>query len=81
MVTNFKNSSKPEADSVLLKPSSVAGMLDIGVRTLWRWSSDGSFPPPDIRHNARIVRWKRSTVLAWIDAQSTATIENELATI
>ena len=59
------------AEAVLLKPATVARRLEIGLRTLWRWVSTGEFPPPDLRRGPKIVRWRSSTVDAWIEANAT----------
>jgi predicted DNA-binding transcriptional regulator AlpA len=59
-----------QAEAVLLKPATVARMLEIGQRTLWRWVSCGVFPPPDFRQGAKIVRWKPATVAAWVEANT-----------
>lgn len=60
-----------QAEAVLLKPATVARILEIGQRTLWRWVSCGIFPQPDFRQGAKIVRWKPSTITAWIETNAT----------
>lgn len=64
----------PASDG-LVRPVAVARMLDVGVRTLWRWASDGTFPPPDVRVGTRVVRWRRETVDRWIE-ENTETPSN-----
>ena len=54
----------------LMGPKGVATTLNIGQRTLWRWISIGVFPPPDISIGAKVRRWRRESVLAWIEEQS-----------
>jgi predicted DNA-binding transcriptional regulator AlpA len=55
---------------LLLKPASVAALLQIGLRTLWRWIEDDKFPPPDLRMGPKVVRWRRATVDAWVAANA-----------
>ncbi len=62
-----------DTPSLLLRASTVARMLEIGERTLWRWVSEGDFPSPDYRKNERIVRWKRDTVMNWVHTNTTTT--------
>ncbi len=59
--------STPQHTTVpsLLSPKEVAAILGVQRRTLFRWISDGSFPPP-IRLNRRVVRWREEAVLAWV---------------
>lgn len=59
-----------QAEALLLRPATVARRLEIGLRTLWRWVATGEFPPPDLRRGPKIVRWKASTVRAWIEANA-----------
>jgi hypothetical protein len=40
----------------------ICGILVVGPRTLRRWVNDGRFPPPDVRVNARVLRWRAATV-------------------
>lgn len=54
----------------LLKPLEVATTLNISQRSLWRLVSSGRLPQPDVR-SGRIVRWKRETILAWVEGQAT----------
>ena len=53
----------------LMSVRSVIIALDCGDRTLRRWIGAGKFPPPDVRIG-RNLRWKATTVKAWIDEQS-----------
>ncbi len=61
----------PKPLPLLLKPTSVARELEIGIRTFWRWVSEGRFPQPDFRPNERVLRWKRSTVEKWVEDNAT----------
>ena len=51
-----------------LSPKEVSARLGIQRRTLFRWVSEGRFPPP-IRFNRRVVRWREETVEAWLTAK------------
>ena len=53
-------------DIELLSVTDISKATGIGVRTLWRWVSAGTFPQPDLRCG-RIVRWRRVTVATWIE--------------
>lgn len=44
--------------------------VPVGLRTLDRWISAGTFPPPDLRLNAKAVFWRRETVESWIERQA-----------
>ena len=59
-----------QSQAVLLTSEVVSEMLSIAPRTLWRWVSEKQFPAPDFRKNERVVRWRKSTVLEWIDANA-----------
>jgi excisionase family DNA binding protein len=45
----------------------VAKVLNIGIRTIWRWADTGVMPAP-IRAgvNGRIVRWNRAVIERWV---------------
>jgi len=60
-------SNPPSRPPALLRAAEVANYLNIGARTLWRWTSAGRFPRPDLREG-RVVRWRRQTVEDWLDA-------------
>lgn len=57
--------------ALLLRREAVAAMLDVRPRTFDRMVSMGQFPTADIKLNAKLVRWKRSTVEAWVGSQGT----------
>lgn len=40
----------------------VAGRLRVSSRTIRRWVEAGQFPPPDLRVNRRVLRWRPATV-------------------
>lgn len=48
-----------------MSAGTVRQFLDVPDRTLRRWISAGRFPPPDLRIG-KSLRWRRSTVLAWV---------------
>ena len=48
----------------------VASALAIGTRTAWRLVQQGRLPPPDLRINKRICRWRPSTIQDFINSQS-----------
>jgi predicted DNA-binding transcriptional regulator AlpA len=64
--TEKAKSDKPNKNlPALLKPADVARILNIGVRTMWRWVSSGKIPSPDFREG-RIVRWRPQTIELWL---------------
>jgi len=42
-------------------------VLNVGERSLWRWSRSGAAPAP-IRINGRTVRYRRDELLEWVKA-------------
>jgi prophage regulatory protein len=52
---------------VLLTSQQVAEKLSMSVRTLWRLVASGRFPQP-IRYSRKLVRWKNSDVMRYIEA-------------
>jgi len=54
-------------ESPLLTVRETAQFLNIGKRTLWRWSNCGRMPKP-IKLTDRCVRYRRSDLQQWIDA-------------
>jgi excisionase family DNA binding protein len=54
------------ASAELLTTSQVAKMLNVGERSVWRWSHSYRMPASVRIGNA--VRFRRSEILAWIEA-------------
>ena len=52
---------------LLMDARTVARELAVSVRTVWRLVSAGILPGPDVRIGSKLIRWKRSTLLAWND--------------
>lgn len=54
----------------LLTVADVARMLSCSQRSIWRWSGDGTLPPPmRLGSGARpAIRWRRTDLLRWIDS-------------
>jgi predicted DNA-binding transcriptional regulator AlpA len=55
-----------EANSALITANSLAKLLGVSTRSVWRGEAAGLLPSP-VRIGA-IVRWRRSEVLEWIEA-------------
>ena len=53
-------------DAALICAESLARMLDVSVRTLWRLRNSGKLPLP-IKLGGS-VRWRTSEILAWVAA-------------
>ena len=60
---------KRQYEAVLWDAQAVAQALCVSQRTLWRWVESGAFPGPDLAVGAKVRRWKRAAVLAWIESQ------------
>lgn len=69
MANKSNGGSTAAPDPLVMNANDVATSLDMGVRTLWRWVSGHTFPAPDVTVGTKFRRWKRSTVLAWLDCE------------
>ena len=61
----------PIAPPLMLDVAAVAQLLGVSPRHVWRMSDAGDFPKP-VPVGAKLKRWPRSVVLAWVESQSTA---------
>ncbi len=54
----------------MLTCTQVAALLSVDNRTIWRMVEEKrhGFPQP-IRYNRKLVRWKYTDVLAWVERQ------------
>ncbi len=59
--------SSRQHEALLWDAKVVAKALSVGQRTLWRWIAAGTFPAPDLSIGAKVRRWRRETVLDWIE--------------
>ena len=62
---------KPTEPAHLLDVAAVARLLDVSARHVWRMCDADQFPRP-LAIGAKLKRWPRSVVLAWIEAQTPA---------
>lgn len=62
---------------LLLNASEVATTLGVSERSVWRLSAIGEIPPP-IRIG-RSVRWRRSTVEAWLAKEERRAVRQQRA--
>ena len=64
MQSNLPETIAPE----LVKTPEAAKMANVGERTWWRWSHDGTAPPPIKLGNGKqgAVRYRRSEIMQWI---------------
>jgi predicted DNA-binding transcriptional regulator AlpA len=60
----------PTEEPLLMPMPAVSRLVGIGARTLWRWISAGQFPDADVKIGAKVRRWRRDTILNWIEEQS-----------
>ena len=58
---------EPRTAAELLTSQQVADRLAVSVRTLWRLVAAGKVPQP-VRYNRKLVRWKSSDVMRYIEA-------------
>ena len=56
----------PQAEALLLTADDVSRLLAVSRLTIFRWRAAGRLPAP-VRVG-RVVRWRRSEIIAWIDA-------------
>lgn len=55
----------------LLTMTEVCEWIKTSERTLQTWRQRGLFPEPDV-NVGKTIRWRRSTVLRWLDEQAAA---------
>jgi predicted DNA-binding transcriptional regulator AlpA len=53
----------------LLRRKQVVELLGVSTRTFERWVATRTFPPADVRRG-RIMLWKPTTLVAWIDTEA-----------
>jgi len=54
------------SEQLLLDVRAVAALLNCSPRTVWRLRDRGAIPPPIILSSG-VVRWRRATLLRWLD--------------
>lgn len=47
----------------------ISNLISVGERTLRRWISARTFPPPDARLAGKLLRWRASTIQNWVESQ------------
>ena len=62
---------KPTEPAQLLDVAGVTQLLNVSPRHVWRMADSGDFPRP-LTIGAKLRRWPRSVVLAWIESRSAA---------
>lgn len=65
-----------DPDKLLLSARDLRKALGVSAGTLYRWMSDGSFPPQI--HIGSLARWKRADVDAWIQARTEERVRQDL---
>lgn len=65
-------STAPPEPALLLDVATVAQLLGVSVRHIWRMADAGEFPRP-VAVGAKLKRWPRAVVLEWIESQTPAT--------
>ena len=69
--------TKDDDLKMLLNASEVAATLGVSQRSVWRLSATGEIPPP-VRIG-RSVRWRRSTVEAWLAKEERQAVRQQRA--
>ena len=78
MTTNATdNVATGEADDRLLSLANLVELTALGERTLRRWLTTGQLPSPDYRLGGKHLRWRRSTIDAWLANQAAGPNQNE----
>lgn len=54
----------------MMSIADIARHLGVSTRTVKRWRADGEVPDPDFE-NRGVVRWRPSTIEAWIKKRNT----------
>jgi excisionase family DNA binding protein len=56
------------ATKEMLTAREVAERLDIGLRTIWKWTAEGRFPAP-VRwgRTGRVVRWRLKDIERFVE--------------
>lgn len=53
--------------ALLIDSKEVAKLLGVSPSTVWRMRCEGQLPPP-VFVCRRLVKWKRSDIMAWIES-------------
>jgi predicted DNA-binding transcriptional regulator AlpA len=61
----------PPLPELLDRATILTRVLPVSDRTFTRMLSTGKFPPPDLRMSAKLLFWRRQTVLDWLAEQGT----------
>jgi len=67
----------PMEAPALLRAEEIANLLNIGLRTFWRWVAREKFPRPDLREG-HVVRWRRQTVEDWLESRCSEIEEKDI---
>ena len=59
----------PSSEPILLDSKEVANLLGVSHTTIWRMRCEGRLPAP-IQVSSRLVKWRRSDILDWVDQQA-----------
>lgn len=54
----------------MMSIADIARLLGVSPRTIKRWRADGEIPDPDFE-NRGVVRWRPTTIEAWIKTRNT----------
>ncbi len=52
----------------LLTMKEIASLVKVTAKTVRRWLSEGRMPDPTFDDGAKVKRWKRCIIVAWMDA-------------
>ena len=71
MADGMDNETTRIADDRLLSIADLVQLTGLGERTLRRWLTTTLLPGPDYRLGGKHLRWRRSTIDAWLTNQAT----------
>ena len=58
----------PDSDRII-RQAELAKILGVSSVTLWRWRQNNKFPAPIKLGGGRMIGWRMSSILHWIDEQ------------
>ena len=59
---------EPSHEPLLIDSKEVCSLIGVSRGTLWRMRCEGKLPAP-MQISSRLVKWRRSDIMAWIDQQ------------
>ena len=67
-MVDIQRSDIASADRII-RQAELAKILGVSSVTLWRWRQNNKFPAPIKLGSGRMIGWRMSSILQWIDEQ------------